>query len=275
MLQELVNVNEQYISYMKKQQCVLGSWYIGSISHETTDDYSDIDISFLIEDSEFESIGQKSLDFMSSIVDDVIICWAENFNNKKIKSYSFILKLKCHIFQYDVVLINKNYTDYHMCKIFYMNLQNEHIIFDKQEYVKELVLNAPLGSFYSMDRKRIIETYWFYVEMSIKYFKRKDFFKLEGVMRVLFDMHSSLILTGYDKINWGGTENKLHFIDSRKQKHLMKYGCIEDLSCMRNNLLQSICWFEEDVEDIGTVENQKYSHTIGELIKEHWIKHTQ
>jgi hypothetical protein len=66
------------------------------------------------------------------------------------------------------------------------------------------------------------------------------------------DTHASLLLTAYDKITWGGTANKLHTLGHKKQEHLKKYGCTEDFKWVRRNLLQSICWFERDIEEIGT-----------------------
>ena len=81
------------------------------------------------------------------------------------------------------------------------------------------------------------------------------------------DAHTSLLLTKYDKITWGGTANKLHFIPSEKQTHLMRYGCIEDFEAMKENLLWSLEQFEKDVEEIA--ENDHYKK-LGKLIKEYW-----
>ena len=42
--------------------------------------------------------------------------------------------------------------------------------------------------------------------------------------------HLSLLLTGYDCITWGGTPNKLHFIQKQKQLHIMQYGWQQSVS---------------------------------------------
>lgn len=275
MLPELEKTNENFISIMKEQPGILGSWYFGSISHKMSDEYSDIDIVFLLENNVFEEISEKIKPFIASAVDKVILFWAEDFNNDKIKNFDCLLMLNGQIFQYDIFLLNKDFTEDFMCQMHYMNLQEENIIFDVQGNVKNLMNHAPLGSSWSADIRRLIETYWLHVQMSAKYFLRKDFFKLEGVLRILMDTHTSLLLTGYDTINWGGTANKLHFISPEKQKHLMKYGCNEDFQSVRDNLLQSIVWFEEDVRNIATLEEQQYNHEIGTLIKGYWIENTE
>ncbi len=275
MLPELEKTNENFISIMKEQPGILGSWYFGSKSHKMSDEYSDIDIVFLLENDVFEEISNKLPKLITPVVDKVILSWPEDFNNERIKNYDFLLMLHEQIFQYDIFLLNKNYTDDFMCKMHYMNLQKENIVFDVQGNVKNLMNHAPLGSSWSADIRRLVETYWLHVQMSAKYFLRKDFFKLEGVLRILMDTHTSLLLTGYDTINWGGTANKLHFINPEKQKHLMKYGCTEDFQSVRDNLHQSIVWFEEDVRDIATPEDQQYSDEVGTLIKEYWIENTE
>ena len=106
--------------------------------------------------------------------------------------------------------------------------------------------------------------------MSKKYFARKDFFKLDGILRVLMDSHASLLLTAYDQLTWGSTANKLHYIDSIKQRHLMKYGCIEDWQKMKENLETEIQWFCMDVQEICTPEYKKYNNSLSTRIIKFW-----
>ncbi|MNW62069.1 hypothetical protein D3C74_401770 [compost metagenome] len=110
--------------------------------------------------------------------------------------------------------------------------------------------------------------------MSAKYLIRKDFFKLEGVLRILMDTHTSLLLTAYDKITWGGSANKLHFIDEEKQKHLMKCACLEDFVIVRNNLMQAMEWFIDDVGEIGSINEVEFNESIFNDIKRDWLNHT-
>lgn len=275
MLSELINANKEIISIMKSQNGVLGSWYFGSISHEMSDEYSDIDIVFLIDNNVFEDISRNLTKIIAPAIDKVILCWGECFNNEKIKNYDLLLMSNEQIFQYDIFFLNKEYIDDFMCKLHYSNLRDKNVVFDLHGEVKKLVENSPSGSLWSEDVDRLIETYWLHIQMSVKYFLRKDFFKLEAVLRILMDTHISLLLTGLDKIKWGGSASKLHFIDEEKQKHLMRYGCTENFRYVRDNLLQSILWFEEDVEEVGSPENRQHSYEIEKFIKPYWIKNTE
>ena len=274
MLKELKIVNKKFIDSMKKTKGVLAAWYFGSTMHGQSDEYSDIDIVLLAEEAEYHSIDKSLTEMLKESCDDVILCWDEDFNSDTMKNYDYLLCLNGKIFQYDVFLLNNACIDDFMCKLHYTDLKRENIIFAVDGLADTLIQNSPQGTLWHDDRKRLIETYWLHIQMSVKYFKRKDFFKLDSVLRTLMDTHSSLLLDAYDKITWGGSANKLHYIPEEKQMHLMKYGCIEDYDSMKKNFLLFINWFEEDVNEIiGDDSSMADAKELGARIKEYWINH--
>lgn len=274
MLQQLHSIHNAFITAMKAEQGVLGAWYFGSAAHGTTDAHSDIDIVFLVEGGAFASVDEKLTVMLEGVCDETILCWPEDFNSQAIKNYGYILRQKERLFQYDVFLLNKARIDEEMCRIHYTELQAKDIVFDRDGSVQALADSGVKGHLWKGDIRRLITTYWFHVQMSAKYFARKDFFKLNGVLRILMDTHSSLLLTAYDQITWGGSASKLHDIDETKQKHLMKYGCTEDLVMVRNNLKQAMEWFEDDVREIAEPDESILSPRAIELIKQDWIVKT-
>jgi predicted nucleotidyltransferase len=273
MLKELQTVNDKFISILKTTNGVLGAWTFGSIMHGLSDEYSDIDLIILADVDEFYKLDDNLTHTLKCVCDEILLCWPEEFNSDSIRNYGFLVKLDGQIFQYDIFLLNNKFLDDYICQIHYMDLQEKDIVFDVDNNVKKLIQNAPKGTVWSADIKRIVDTYWFHVHMSVKYLMRKDFFKLNDVLRILMDAHTSLLLNEYDTITWGGSANKLHFIPDEKQRHLMKYGCIEDFKLLRENLLASINWFEEDSKEIAGDELE-CSKEIANQIKEYWIQHT-
>ena len=71
-------------------------------------------------------------------------------------------------------------------------------------------------------------------------------------------------------INWGGAENKLHFLPADKQEHLKKYFCTDDFSSNKENLLKSMEWFKQDTIDVLEKKNQKYNTENIVAVKEYW-----
>lgn len=250
MLDELKTVNDSFISLIKEIGGVRAAWYFGSNMRGLSDEYSDVDIVILADKSAYGETDKRLTEMLASVCDEVVLCWGEDFNGEAMKNYDYILSLNGKIFQYDVFLLNSGFIDDYMCRLHYTGLTEENVIFSKDNAAEELIQNAPNSEPWRADVKRLAETYWLHVQMSVKYFLRKDFFKLNKVLRILMDAHTSLLLTRYDKTNWGGAENKLKFIPAEKQEHLMKYGCIPDFELMKKNLEWSANRFENDAEEI-------------------------
>lgn len=255
---------------MNKKECVLGAWNFGSATHGLDDEYSDADLIFLIDGKSFKEINDNLNVFIDKICDEIILCWQEKFNCEAIGNYGFLLKKDGILLQFDIFLINSNKTDDFMCRIHYTDLKQENIFFDKAGDVKNLIKTAPHGETWKADITNLHDTYWFHLNMTIKYIKRKDFFKLNNIMRILMDTHVSLLLTGYDCITWGGMENKLHFIPKEKQLHIMRYGCLEDFQLNIKNLSQEMKWFCEDYKDVYKQLGIKYDDKISNEIVNNW-----
>lgn len=270
LLKELENTNQKFVEQMKKERGVLGAWYFGSLSHDNADKYSDIDIVFLLDNENFERIDKERQNIMKKTGAEIVVEWAEEFNDDAIKNYCYILNVSGKNFQYDVFMLNQNRLDEFMCQIHYADMKESDIIFEKGKNVSALLGHNGCKDTWKADVHRLIQTYWFHMHMTAKYLARKDYFKLEGVLRTLMDTHSSLLLTQYDRITWGGTANKLHFIPEEKQKHLMKYGCIDDFDQIKQNLLEAMDWFIEDSKGLQDKNEIDYCVKTGEKIKKHY-----
>lgn len=273
-VKELQNVHNAYLRMMEVEQGVLGAWHFGSVARGTMDEFSDIDIVFLVEEASFSSVDQNLSQILGKVCDEVVLCWPESFNSEAIKNYGYVIKHHQKLFQYDVFLLNMGQIDDFMCQIHYRDLKTHDIVFSKDGSVEALIQKEIKGRLWQDDISKLITTYWFHLHMSSKYFVRKDFFKLESVLRILMDTHTSLLLTAYDKITWGGSANKLHFIDKEKQMHLMKYGCVEDFVIVRNNLKQAMEWFIDDVREVGGIKEVGFNESVFNDIKRDWLNST-
>lgn len=252
-------LNREFIQIMQEEPGVLGAWEFGSGMHHTRDEYSDIDIVFLVEQTDYVRVDHKLRNILQRICDDVVLFWEEDFNGESIKNYDCLLERNGTLCQYDIFLLNNAKIRDDICQIHYADLQKENIFFDKTGDVSSLIGTLPPGKSLQVtglpqEREvidRLTDTYWLHIHMTEKYFFRKDYFKLEGVLRILMDTHTSLLLALYDKITWGGTANKLHYLPEEKQNHLKKYYCDEDLKKTKDNLLQAMHWFMQDIKETG------------------------
>lgn len=269
-MKALQKLNEDVICCMEKESGVLGAWEFGSGMYHTRDEYSDIDIVFLVSETDYFRVDGKLREILDRVCDNILIFWAEGFNGESIRNYDCILERDGKLLSYDIFLLNHARIDDNMCILHYADLKEENIYFDRDGAVAELLGKVLERKTWQDDLLRLIETYWLHINMTIKYFLRKDYFKLEGVLRILMDTHTSLLLTAYDKITWGGTANKCHYLPEEKQSHLKKYFCDEDFYKVKENLWQEMCWFREDVQELNQEEVCRISTRISEKIINEW-----
>lgn len=250
MNQELSRIFDGFMGQMQAEPGILGAWNFGSAMHGLSDEYSDVDIVFLVEKNSFEKTEQRVPVLLAALCDQVLLCWEEEFNSECMVNNGYLLKKGEQVFQFDVFLLNQAHLDDFMCRIHYTNLQGKDVVWDPYGEVHKLCRNSPQGQYWDSDLNRLCRTYWYHVHMSAKYLRRRDSFKLRGVMQTLFETHQSLLLTAYDQIRWGGPANKSAFLPKEKQEHLKRYGCSVDFFQNREQLWQSIHWFLQDFEEI-------------------------
>ena len=91
------------------------------------------------------------------------------------------------------------------------------------------------------------------------------------VLHTMYETHASMLLTRFDKITWGGTANKLHFIPDDKQTHLKRYYCSEDFDLIRDNLIYCMKKFDEDTQEVCSNKQIRYSSDLANAIIKNFI----
>lgn len=271
---DLTKITENFLNEMKNNEGVIGAWSFGSAARDMSDEYSDADIVFLINGSKFTETEKKLEAVVLRICDDILICYEEEFNGESIINNGYLIEKDNNIFQLDIFLLNNDRKDDFICEIHYTDISEKDILFDPMGYVKELCGNCPHGSLWNGNVNKLFTTYLYHFYMSAKYLARKDYFKLNNVMRTLYETHSSLLLSLYDSIKWGGEGNKLNFIPREKQKHLKKYFCCEDFTVNKANLLKEIEYFKSDIEETVPNIGTKNCIDIWDGVKKFWLKAT-
>ncbi|MGN0371170.1 MAG: aminoglycoside 6-adenylyltransferase [Butyrivibrio sp.] len=262
----------RFLDKMKAEEGIMGAWNFGSATHGLSDEYSDVDLIFLVEGNKFHEMNEKLTSYLAAVCDEVVMCWPETFNSEAITNYGYLLRCEGELLQFDVFLINSEKTDDFMCRLHYTDLKMDNILFDKDGNIRKLAENAPSGEVWSADVEKLRNTYWFHINMTIKYLKREDFFKLNNVMRILMDTHVSLLLCGYDKISWGGPANKLHFIPKEKQAHVKGYGCVDDFDINIKKLFRNMEMFLEDYADVCAIKGLPVQKETAQIIMNNWGK---
>lgn len=274
MNKDLEKMRKDFIEQVKMSDSVLGAWNFGSETHGLSDEYSDVDIILLIEGKHFAQFSASLEAYLDHISDEVLLCWPEGFNSEAIINNGYLLLSNDNIFQFDVFLLNSEKTDDFMCRLHYINLKECDIFFDKNGSVKNLMLMGLIGSCWNDNVAYLEKTYWYHANMTSKYLRRKDYFKLNNVLHTMFETHTSMLLVGFDKTTWGGTANKLHFIPREKQEHLKGYYCSENFVQIKENLIKCMKEFQSDAKEVYALKGMDYSMRLGNMVISNWLKAT-
>lgn len=272
MNKKLISALDQLTEIFKNDSRCLGGWEFGSVARGLSDEYSDVDPVFVIDGNFFEEFDKDLYSMFEQICDEIIIYWHETFNNDEIKNYGIEILIQEEILQFDIFLLNSLKQDSWWFELHSTDVDFKDIIFDRGSEISKIVKHAPKGTLCKYDTIYAIETYWHHTHMIIKYFKRKDYFKLLKTIEILMRSHVYLLLSEYDQTTWGGWESKIKFIPQEKQNHLMNYYASNDFDIIAKNIMESIIFFSLDAKEICRDQTLTYPLKMEEKIMSEWKK---
>lgn len=260
---------KQLTQAMEKDTRCLAGWNFGSVSRGLDDQYSDIDPVFLIGEEYFQTFDAEIKDIVDDVIDDIVIFWPEVFNNEKIKNYAILFNKDDKIYQCDLTLINNLYVDDSFNKIWYQYCMEKDLLFDKINFNEKLSQKFVPKTSSSTHICYLIEKYFLYSYIMIKYYKRKKVFKSLYIMNELFKVHLEIILGKYSNEKYGSWATQLHdFVSEEDQETIKLYFCPADIEIVRRNFFLCVNAFyceitksEYDFDDEHISQIKRYIET--------------
>ena len=228
------------------------------------------------------AIKKVSNEFMAKVLNDVAWKALSNTSNKILfheeciehfKNYCSVIRLGNNLHQFDFFIINADYPEDWMCRQHLKGCTRENIIFDRTGEAAKLLDKGFRTDNYIPDPIRAMDTYWFHTEMLIKYFKRKDIFKLIKNIDILFHSHVDLLLSQYDTLDWGAWESKVKYcVPDDKQHHLKSYFAKAEFKDLEEAVKKSMYLFKQDAEEVCEIKGIAYTDSIAEQIISYFNK---
>jgi len=237
----------QLVSLLQQDTRCLGGWHYGSVGRGDTDEYSDYDPVFLIPNTHFEAFAKDYEAYISQVCDELLLTWPEDYNSPVFKNFCHLIRIGEHLHQLDFFILNADHTEDWWCRQHLKGCTPENLIFDRDGSTTTLLDKGLRTDNHIPDTRRCIDTYWFHLEMLVKYFKRGDHFKLIKNIDILFHAHVDLLLSQYDTLDYGAWETKVkHCVPSDAQKNLLLYYQRADLDSMATSIKQAMKAFHQD-----------------------------
>lgn len=267
MHKDLELVFNRLIELLKVDERCKGGWHFGSVSRKEEDIYSDYDLVFLVAGKDFETFTDDASKILAKACDEVLLYWGESFNDEYFKNYCSLIRMNKNLHQFDLFFINTDYPDNWMSRLHSKGCTRDHIIFDKTGEVAEFLDKGFQTEKEVYDPIRIMDTYWFHTEMLIKYFKRKDFFKLVNVIHILYQTHVELLLSQYNALGWGSIESKIgHCVPDEKREHLKTYFAKPEFDELEAAVRVGMNLFKTDAEEICKTKGITYPDIASQVI---------
>ncbi len=264
---DLVAAFEKLVEILKADERCKGGWQYGSLSRSEEDLYSDYDPVFLVDDKDFEAFAADVPKFLKQACDELVICWPENYNDAHFKNFCSVLKIGENLHQHDFFIMNAGYPMTWFCRQHLKGCSRKNLIFDRTGEVGILLDKGLRTDSCLPDIKRAMDTYWFHIEMLIKYFKRQDIFKLIKNIDMIFNAHVDLLLAQYDTLDYGAWETKVKkCVPKEKQAHLLAYFVPADFGSMENMIRACMQYFKTDALDACKAKGIAHSDRISELV---------
>lgn len=267
MHKDLERVFEKVVDLLQQDQRCKGGWHYGSVSRGAADLYSDYDPVFLVADADFAAFSEDIPKLLADVADELLIFWAEGFNDAHFGNYCSVIRQGKNLHQFDFFVLNAEYPETWMCRQHLKGCTRDNIIFDRTGEVARLLDRGLRTDNHIPDPVRAMDTYWFHTEMLIKYFKRKDIFKLLKNIDILFHAHVDLLLSQYDTLDWGSWESKVKYcVPKEKQQHLLGYFTQTEPDGLEAAVKQSMELFRRDAAEVCKVKGIVYPDTIADQV---------
>jgi hypothetical protein len=256
------------VEILKEDPRVKGGWHYGSVGRGMSDAYSDYDPVFLVGDRYFNDFAQDVGKIVSQVSDELLISWAENYNDDYFKNFCNLIRIKDNLHQMDFFILNHDHLEAWFCRQHLKGCTRNNIIFDRDGEVGAL-LDLGLRTDNNIpDPLRVTQTYWFHIEMLVKYFKRNDVWKLvKNVNDFIFHAHVDVLLSQYDTLDWGAWETKLKTcVPEEKQAHLAVYFGPLEVRQMADNIQQGMEFFYLDSLDACRHHGIEYPESVARQV---------
>ncbi|MCL2254983.1 MAG: aminoglycoside 6-adenylyltransferase [Lachnospiraceae bacterium] len=272
MNQNLVAMFEKIVTAVKADKRCKGGWHYGSVGRGEADEWSDYDPIFLVGQDDFESFSKDAAKYIANVCDELVIHWAEDYNNDCFKNFCSIVRLGNDLRQFDFFILNADRPDDWMCRNHCKGCTRENIFFDRTGETAIFLDKGYRTDNYITDTLRTIDTYWFHIQMLVKYFKRRDFFKLyKNIHDFIFQAHVGLLLSHYDTLDWGPWETKVKLsVPDEMQKHLLVYFTMADFTAIAESIMKGMAYFEQDARAICKAKGLTYPENMAVKVAEYF-----
>jgi predicted nucleotidyltransferase len=271
----LRRIFEQSVEVFRSDPRVVAAWMFGSAGKETEDAFSDVDPVFLVRDEHFDAVHRELHSIFSRLCPEIVLWWNEGYNDD-VKNYAILYDVGDELLQYDVDIMKESTLMNSFGRIFWRACRPEQILFDKAGALTAAV-KAKVPESYSPERLRwMIERYWLFAFIEVKYLCRKDLYKLLYAQGVMFDTHMQVLHALHKDADWSWwAQSVKRYLPKGKQGELLAYFGATDVPAIIAAQRREIDAFAADARAACQAWSVEYPELLEARVREHIARHVQ
>lgn len=167
-----------------------------------------------------------------------------------------------------------------MANVFFCGCKKENIIFDKSNVVESSILqfNSQQPAVETqIDKSYVkseIEKYWLFVFISMKYFMRKDVFKVIYARDEMRGVHLKILRMAINKGDWAWWPESINKnLDKSKKEDMLSYFGAPIISTMKYDFRKQIAAFSKYAKEFCNAKGIEYPNNLEVIILEYVNKH--
>ncbi len=195
-----------------------GMYLWGSISNDTADAWSDVDVAGVFADADFPAIKQEFRATCEALCGPILVVLPEG-EQAEFVNYAFLFEAEERLHLYDFTLLTEGF----LRKAAWLRPQK--ILFDKTGLLAEAARREPPAAttFGSQHLLHEIDNYWVYAYLNGKYFQRQDVYKMLYVQHVLMQTHLRALRSFHPGEEWNWWARDIHKLSEDHQAEFMVY----------------------------------------------------
>ncbi len=245
---------------------VPGAWEYGSRGKGTDDQYSDVDPVFMIRDEDFDAVDRELRPLFESFSAHISLWWPEGMNSADIRNYAILYAPREDpgtLLQYDMTIAKVKSVKDGFGKFMLTGCGQVEVLFDKTGLLGSILVESPPQRQTADKLVWLIERYWVYVYIHVKYLRRGDVFKMLYAQQTLFQNHLDVLKALYPDGFWGWWPWSVkNVLPKDKQNGLLLYWGAIDRDAVAAALVRELDVFSADARAACALWGLAYPESV-------------
>lgn len=231
----------QFEEHFRHDARCLRMFLHGSIGRNTTDEYSDVDVSIVVRDEHYARMTRELRPLCENICGP-IVAWLPEGESDGYCNYAFLFEHGQATLLYDFAIVQEQ-------RFQKGGMHEDAILFSRMDTPHHPPAKPSTNPFPPQTLARLIDNYWVYAYLCGKYHRRGDLFKLIYVRDVLFQTHLKVLNHLYSDHTWQWWAGDIQNLPAEKREPLLLYFGNAALDDLRIALARQLTLFAHDATE--------------------------